>query len=343
MGKQNRRRFAVLGTALAMLGLATGILAAAPWGRRFLASWWNPARKTAAAVSIDHNAYSFEEVLQYARRSVPEDLAKKSGLNPRDLLALHLEDFILTETVRLDYRKSTRGIPPGDLENHIIFRALPPEPDLRRDALDVIATNYAFIQQNEDVTQVSDEEIRRYYQNHPNEFFRRERIRLAQIVFDDENLARQVYHQILISPEVFDYYADIGKQSPEGRHYLGLFHGLVGYLEIEVLPDFLKETVSSLPVGSVSPPVRVGDKYAVYKVVGRRPAGVAPIDEVYETIRDRLREMKIRKRIPIWVRRLLHRHRVRIHWRTLGLNPRDVIWRWLPPDVVRELSTEELR
>lgn len=302
---------------------------------------WSPPIHDRPAVAIDETRFTRNNVLQFARKSVPAEILQNDRIKPEDLMRMHLEDLLITELVRLEFQTGTRGISPDQLEKHVLFQILSYKSDMSRDVLGVIATNFAFLQQNQDILQVTDIAVRKYYDTHQEDFRRKERISLSQIIFENETMARQVYHQILISPEVFDYYANIGQQNQSDKNFLGLFHGAVGYLEIETLPTFLKDALEKLKVGEISSPVKVGDQYAIYKVLDRRPAGIAPLDEVREIISTRLLDTQVRDRLPAWIEKLYKRHKVNVDWDILGVAPTTVYWRWTPQRIVNLLSLEK--
>ncbi len=293
------------------------------------------------ALVIDGDTYTQDSVVAELKHFIPSDVLDETPVNNRELVRLHLEDFIIIELIRRDFQAATRGVSPENLERHVIYEILPPEPELRQEALGVIAANYAFMQAIQKKIHIDETAVRAYYEAHLEAFRRGERIALAQIILENQAMAQQVYQQIQIEPEVFDYYAQLGQESPEGKSLLGLTHGQLGYLEIERMPDFLKSAVSNLAIGQVSKPVRVGDRFAIFKVLDRRPAGIAPLEEVENEIHVKLRDEAMHRAVPEWVRRVFRRHQVRVAWKRLGVKPDEIIWRWTPPEIVSMLAKEE--
>jgi hypothetical protein len=315
-----------LGVVL-LMALSSGVIS---W--LTLRSWRTHARSSrAVALEIDDSSYTVAAIVESIRRFVPNEVLSAEPVTNTWLIRHYLEDFLMLELARREASRNTRGVPPRKLEAHVLRRTVPPDPALKQDAQALIALNYAFYQDNPDALQVSPEDIRAYYESHRDEFRRGERVLLAQLGFAEAAEAQQAYHQVQVIPELFDHYVYLASSGQGGFQFSpGFPQGYVGIVELEDLPAEVQAIVRQTPPGKCAPPVQIGNVYVILKILDRRPAGIAPLEEVSEEIRLRIMEDRFHQRVQQWVARVVGRHRIRVHWSHLGVSPEEVRRRWLP-------------
>jgi peptidyl-prolyl cis-trans isomerase SurA len=141
---------------------------------------------------------------------------------------------------------------------------------------------------------VSDEDVRAWWQTHPQEFQAGEEVRVRHIFLslpagaDPASEARVLAAaQRLIARaragEDFAALARAESQGPSARD-----GGDLGWLQRGAIQADLERVAFALPPGGVSDVVRTGAGVQILKVEERRGGGVRPFDEVKEEIRNRL-------------------------------------------------------
>jgi parvulin-like peptidyl-prolyl isomerase len=131
---------------------------------------------------------------------------------------------------------------------------------------------------------VSDQEIEAYYQAHHKDFARGPRARARLMLFSDRGSAEAV-QQALAAPEA-DFaglaksLSEDGATAPQG--------GDTGFFEERDYAPVISKAAFELPVGATSDLLQAPDGWVILRVEERKPAGVLPLDEVKEQIRQLL-------------------------------------------------------
>lgn len=146
--------------------------------------------------------------------------------------------------------------------------------------------------------EVSDEEVRAFYSQNPEEFNAEATVRARHIIFNcpltadaktnaEARAKAEEAHQRAIAGEDF---AELARELSEGPTAanggdLGFFtHG-------QTAPTFANAAFALQP-GGISPVVRTDFGYHVIKVEERRPARHIPLDEVFEQVKNMLMQQK---------------------------------------------------
>ena len=125
---------------------------------------------------------------------------------------------------------------------------------------------------------VTEEDVKKYYQDHIKEFTRPETVSIA-VLEDDKKLAEKIWGDITRGEDFFEaarkYYSrDVPVQKIPFNH----------------LDPKVKEVVQHLAEGEVSPPFEVKGHAVLVKLVERTSATPLPLDHVKKEIEKRLRE-----------------------------------------------------
>ncbi len=130
---------------------------------------------------------------------------------------------------------------------------------------------------------VGDEEVQRYYAEHPAEFDQPERVRVLQVVVKTQEEAARVRDEIRRAPQKFGDVARRASISPEGRDGgdLGYFGRGTGMPEVF-------DVCFKLPLNAVSEVVPSPYGFHVFKVVDRKPASRRAFAEASPEIRQKL-------------------------------------------------------
>jgi parvulin-like peptidyl-prolyl isomerase len=141
--------------------------------------------------------------------------------------------------------------------------------------------------------EVSDEEIKEYYDLHKREFLRPERVRVSQILLGTEDKAIEVYERVkYASEEGFRKIAQeesIGIEAAKG--------GEMGVFELGQLPYEMEKVVFSLKVGELSPVVESTYGYHIFRLDARYEAELISEEKASSSLRVKLLDQKIKQSI----------------------------------------------
>jgi len=158
---------------------------------------------------------------------------------------------------------------------------------------------------------VSGAEVRKYYQNNPQQFERSEQVRVRQIVVSSEAEAQQVLEQLQGNP---DFAAIAREKSTAPEAALG---GDLGYFSRGDMPAEFN-VVFSLPKGGVSGVVKSPYGFHVFKLENKRPAGLLGFEEASPAIREKLTHEKQDRRYQQWFKELRSRTKFEVNYQALG-------------------------
>ena len=159
---------------------------------------------------------------------------------------------------------------------------------------------YQRVQQNEVMAKigVTDEEARKYYESHLNEFTTQPSVTLREILIgvpgdpkimnvavDEAAKARAeaVRARATTGGESFEKLAAEISESPSKANA-----GLIGPLSVNDLSPDLRKLVESMKAGDVSEPVRTARGYQLLKLETITPASTLPLDKAREQISERV-------------------------------------------------------
>lgn len=162
--------------------------------------------------------------------------------------------------------------------------------------------------QAQDLPDPTEAEVRGYYLEHQEEFHRAERVRLRQIlVQDEESLARAL--EELESGAAFSEVA-----SRYSGDQLGGFQGELARTD---LPPTFVETIFALPPGEVSEVVEAEYGFHLFQVTERLPEEIVPLEEAEPGIRRHLREKALDRRLASLLEQARQRYPVEVYPRNL--------------------------
>jgi peptidyl-prolyl cis-trans isomerase C len=162
--------------------------------------------------------------------------------------------------------------------------------------------------------ELGDEELRRYYDQHPELFTAAEAVRVSQILVNDAGLAAQVAAAArALSPR-----DERGFRRLVAAHSLDLDSkergGDLTFIERGgPQPPALVEAAFALKaVGEVSGPVKTERGFHVLRLTGRRPAGRRPFEEARAQARTLAQHERRARRIEEWVAEMRKRVNIQI-------------------------------
>ena len=158
---------------------------------------------------------------------------------------------------------------------------------------------------------VSSSEVRRYYQENPQEFQRPEQVRVRQIVVATEEEAQKVLDQLLNEKADFPALARQKSTAPEAVE-----GGDLGFFSMGEMPGEFN-VVFGLPRGGISSVVKSPYGYHIFKLEEKRKAGKMGLDEASKDIAEKLSRQKQDVRYKQWLTELRGRTKFVVNYQGL--------------------------
>ncbi len=147
---------------------------------------------------------------------------------------------------------------------------------------------------------VTDEEIRKYYEEHKEDYFEPAGVEVSQIVMKSEAEANIIYQQLVGNPlkwkSILKEFGDI-----EGGK-----SGNMGVITKGMLPEEMDSVIFSLKPGHISAVTKTPYGYHIFKVLRRVKAKTAELDKVRSDIFQLLSQKKAEKRYHEWLETIRH-------------------------------------
>ena len=171
---------------------------------------------------------------------------------------------------------------------------------------------------------ISDEEVRRYYEQNPAEMSRREAVRLAQILVrvapgapqGSRIAAREKIEAILKEVRAGEDFADLARRYSEGPE--AARNGDSGWLVRGAGPPAIETGAFALQPGQTSDVIESRLGFHLLKVSEKRPEGPIPFEDVKEKIRDKLVARERLEKIRAYVDPLKGQARVERNLKTIS-------------------------
>lgn len=168
----------------------------------------------------------------------------------------------------------------------------------------------------QDAGTVTPEEILQYYRSHIDEFRLPEQVRVAIITIqraDDPTGASEADKRAAALEEKLAQGADFSELAKEfSDDAWSDSGGDRGWLQPDDLRPALADAVRQLKPGETSNMIKTTDSYYLIKLLGRREAGIKPLDQAYDQIRNQLRKQKMNRAYENLIKRLRNRYYVEV-------------------------------
>jgi parvulin-like peptidyl-prolyl isomerase len=165
---------------------------------------------------------------------------------------------------------------------------------------------------------VTDEEIGEYYRKHREDYDGKEAVRIKQILLllpKEENPAAKeklradadAIHKRLLNGEPFELLSAKFSQGPAAAE-----GGDIGYIEKGMIHSEVEDAAFSLPLNQISGVIESSVGFHIIQVVDRRGAGLKPIENVREEIREKIDREKMEKKFGEWLEELRKKSHIEI-------------------------------
>ena len=301
-------------SSLLLMGFSFSFFSGCDW------QWGKLSQKTVVQVNDDTlTTREFAERLAENLREL-DAISVKNPSQIKQVKDRVVHDFIMESLVQ-DYGKLAKiQITESELEKEVNdTRAEYPDDlsfrrTLAREGLSFVewkarlqksmVDRKIFKSMGEKIPSPSTDELKKYYSEHKDKFTRPERIYLRQIVVDDLTKAKTLIEKNKKSD--FSKLAEKYSVAPEARN-----GGLVGWVEKGSVEIFDK--AFSLSVNGVSPILESPYGFHIFKVEKKAAAGVAPFDEVRDTIKRILVSEKDQRDFIAWLDQRIRASRISIN------------------------------
>jgi len=140
---------------------------------------------------------------------------------------------------------------------------------------------------------VDSEKVRQYYLTRREELAQPERVRLREILVSTEKFSpaeiparEERARELLAKIRKGEKFEDLAREYSDAP--TGAEGGDLGYFEPDKLAPAIREAISNLNINGVSDAIRTQQGWLVLQLVERRAAGVPPLEEAEDEIRNRL-------------------------------------------------------
>ena len=150
---------------------------------------------------------------------------------------------------------------------------------------------------------VSDGEIEAYYLLNKREFYYPNQVKLLRVIAESKDKAKKVYRALRT-----------GKPPPPPEVVVV---GRERWYSLQSLPRKVRRRLYPYRVGVVSRPIRLETGYLILKITDKRKAGVMPLSEVREQVREKLLRIKRQEVLRRWFREALESYRLELYLKNL--------------------------
>jgi len=156
--------------------------------------------------------------------------------------------------------------------------------------------------------QISDEEIRSYYNSHLNDFVLSEQVRLSEIVVATREETEDLLNRLILG-ENFETIA-LRESISASRDQAGD----LGWIDREKLSPEVAEVIAGLKPGQIlGKAVKTQVGYHIIKLSGEMPRRVQSLEEASPNIRDLFITMRKRQAVEKYLERIRKQNRIRIY------------------------------
>lgn len=163
--------------------------------------------------------------------------------------------------------------------------------DVKEDIKRNVATNKLL----EDRIEITDEEMKTYFEENKAQYGQAEQVQASHILVEDEATAKEVKEKL----DAGEDFADLAKEySTDSSSESG---GDLGYFgKGEMVAEF-EEAAFSMEIGEISEPVKSEHGYHIIKVVDKKEAKDAVYEDVKDEVKDAIFDTKAQTEYSTWL------------------------------------------
>ncbi len=202
----------------------------------------------------------------------------------RKLLINMIIDKVVTEELK--------NITLPDTETKIVLKQL---GNINNDETKKILNNiyilHHFLKQKVSMNfDISENEIKNYYNANINKFYKKEALLISQLLFKDKDKSLEIYKELKKDKSKFADYAKIYNNEPYSEN-----GGNLGWIEHGDLPTALENIVFHLRIGRIAKPRKTTYGYQIFWIKKKRKAKYITIQDAAPEIKRAILQKKINK------------------------------------------------
>lgn len=199
------------------------------------------------------------------------------------------------EELTAEVEKIKKGFPSPELFDQQLAQMGMTEEDLKQELRTEVQLNKLLAPQ----IKITDEELKKYYDENKESFATPEQVRASHILVDTKEEAEEILKQLKDGAD----FAELAKEKSKDPGS-GAKGGDLDYFgKGEMMPEF-EEAAFKTPVGELSAIVKTDYGYHIIKVVDKKPAHTATFEEKKEEIRETLFQQKKSEKADAYIEQL---------------------------------------
>jgi len=233
--------------------------------------------------------------------------------NRNEFLANYLDIFIERKILEKNLEKENIKLDPNELQSFETMDLKDKNADIERNKENLLLQKYLVLKLIPKL-KISEEEIKKYYEENKSKFIMGKRIKIAQILFATKEDADELYSKLLKKPDLFKEL--FNKKGLDDIQSKGAF--IITYQKGE-LPRDLEELVWSTPINGITKPFAIPDgDYIIFKILDKKEEGIASYDEIKNNIEKKLALIKIEQLNQLFKEELRKNNKVIIYQNNLN-------------------------
>lgn len=261
-------------------------------------------------------ADSLKREMQYVLGGIPVPVQDAEQIK-KQLVELIIDRYLIMEYGREkgilvsegEFQKKIKGIMEEYTENDFqqeLVRGYVDFDLLKLRLREQLLVSKVINKVSEDVAAPSYEEIKRYFQENPDEFRSPEMVRARQIVTKTKKEAIKLRNRLRAGEEM----GELAKRysiAPEAED-----GGQMGWVARGDLPRSMEKALFSTPKGRIGPIIKTSFGYHLFEVIASRPAGVKALLLVMSEIESRLIRQRREVTCKKWLKRLRSSFKIKV-------------------------------
>jgi len=233
--------------------------------------------------------------------------------NRNEFLANYLDIFIERKILEKNLEKENIKLDPNEIQSFETMDLKDKNADIERNKENLLLQKYLVLKLIPKL-KISEEEIKKYYEENKSKFIMGKRIKIAQILFATKEDADELYSKLLKKPDLFKEL--FNKKGLDDIQSKGAF--IITYQKGE-LPRDLEELVWSTPINGITKPFAIPDgDYIIFKILDKKEEGIASYDEIKNNIEKKLALIKIEQLNQLFKEELRKNNKVIIYQNNLN-------------------------
>jgi len=273
-------------------------------------------RMNSAVLEVEGTLYSNSNFEQYIRATLGDDQEALTVVSLSRLFDNFIEEKLLLQAARMVNMVLTEGEKEEYLERlSTEFKAEESQVPVEEMDTDILFERLLIEKYTYELVrtiEVTEEEIKEYYDYYRRDFLRPERVKVSQILLESEDEALLVMERVRNSTE--EEFRQIAKEESVGLE--ALKGGEMGVFEMGQLPFEMEKVIFSLKEGELSQIVESSYGFHIFRVDKRFAPVLISEEEASPTIRAKIRDQKVKERISRHIEEL----KTNLKWTFYPLN-----------------------